>query len=153
MGTTFTLNKGDVIHVNKKTGKTKILKPLQDSLDNITAIIEAKDEEIEELKEEINTLKDEQYKDGKISELEQEIERLREENMRGFPISEEEQNSIDKWKTKHIKAKHWDKKNNRETSSGAIGGRFSYNFIPTSIGIIGEVICDCGEKFCFQEIL
>lgn len=36
---------------------------------------------------------------------------------------------------------------------GCIGGNYSYIFIPTSIGIIGEIQCSCGEKFTFCELM
>lgn len=64
-----------------------------------------------------------------------------------FEITEDEQKNIIKWQNKHIKKKH---KGN--TYFGAIGGNWSYEFIPTSIGDIGTVKCDCGEKFTFREL-
>jgi hypothetical protein len=35
---------------------------------------------------------------------------------------------------------------------GAIGGRFSYTFTPTTIGTIASLECACGEKLAFQDI-
>lgn len=36
---------------------------------------------------------------------------------------------------------------------GAIGGRYTFEFIPCSIGTIGTIKCGkCGEKFIFREL-
>ena len=34
---------------------------------------------------------------------------------------------------------------------GAIGGSYTWKFVPTSIGTFGSVQCSCGEEFSFQE--
>lgn len=64
-----------------------------------------------------------------------------------FEITPEEQTKIEKWQNKHIKKKH--KGNNYH---GAIGGNWTYEFIPTSIGYIGTVKCSCGEEYTFREL-
>ena len=40
----------------------------------------------------------------------------------------------------------------RLRAGGCCGGRYTYQFVPTSIGTVGEVICSCGEKFTFQDL-
>ena len=62
-------------------------------------------------------------------------------------LSKEELAKINEWKEKHVEEKH-----DGSYYAGAIGGMFTYQFIPTSIGDIGEIICSCGEKFCFREL-
>lgn len=32
-------------------------------------------------------------------------------------------------------------------STGAIGGRYTYSFTPTGLGVISTVKCACGEEF------
>lgn len=64
-----------------------------------------------------------------------------------FEITEKELKEINKWINKHVEEKH-----NGNHYAGAIGGRFSYKFTPTSIGDIGEIICSCGESFLFREL-
>ena len=64
-----------------------------------------------------------------------------------FIITNKECKEIDKWISNHIKQKH-----HGNSYAGAIGGRFTYQFIPTSIGTVGEIICSCGEKFCFRDL-
>ena len=65
----------------------------------------------------------------------------------GFVIYNEEYEAIEQWKQKHEKEKH-----NGKMKHGAIGGSYTYEFTPTSIGVIGSVKCRCGEKFVFKEI-
>lgn len=64
-----------------------------------------------------------------------------------FNISSEEYEEIQKWINKHTEEKH-----DGNRYAGAIGGRYSYVFIPTSIGEIGEIRCSCGDSFCFKEL-
>lgn len=92
-----------------------------------------KDDEIQKLKDKNNEL---------IEEL-----KNKKKGYTSFIITPEENKEIDTWIEKHINEKH-----NGSHYAGAIGGRFSYRFIPTSIGEIGEIVCSCGEKFCFREL-
>lgn len=131
----------------------------QEVLNDIKSLLEEKDKEIERLSTENEEMKKELYKDEtilkmqeKIDDLKERISIMRKASMRGFPISEEEQKKIEAWEHKHLKKKHWDKEHDCPKYDGAIGGRFSYHFIPTSIGVVGEVRCSCGKKFCFQEL-
>jgi hypothetical protein len=39
-------------------------------------------------------------------------------------------------------------------AGGAIGGTWTYKFVPTSIGTIGTCICGkCQEEFTFQDLM
>ena len=60
----------------------------------------------------------------------------------GFPISEEEHNSIMQWQRTHDAEAHGLRMNHeRLAAGGAIGGRYFYRFVPTSIGTSGECVC------------
>lgn len=109
--------------------------------DYITRLKEQRDRACEELKE--------YNKDEKIQKLQKEINQLKNKKAEGFNfnISKEELAKINTWKEKHVKKKH-----DGSYYAGAIGGMFTYQFIPTSIGDIGEIICSCGEKYCFREL-
>ena len=87
-------------------------------------------------------------KDEEIQKLQEKIAELKKkpEGM-SFYISAEEKQAINEWIDQHINEKH-----NGDHYAGAIGGRFTYKFIPTSIGDIGEIVCSCGDKFCFREL-
>lgn len=102
--------------------------------------------------------KDEAYKqleewnkDEEIQELKNKIESLQNNlnNIRrySFEITREEHEAIEEWKKKHVEEKH-----NGDTYAGAIGGRYKYIFVPTSIGTVGSIKCSCGETFCFSEL-
>ena len=101
---------------------------------------------IEKLEKENKALKDEHYKDGELQRLQEELTSLKGDLSRGFPISEEEQEKIREWQRKHEEEAHG------VTNVTAIGGKYTYEFIPTSIGTFGSVKCTCGAKFDFKEV-
>lgn len=88
-------------------------------------------------------------KDVEIQKLQDEIDELknRKNKEMAFVITPEEQEMINDWIEEHTNEVH-----KGYLYTGPIGGSFTYKFIPTSIGDIGEVVCSCGEKFCFREL-
>ena len=60
---------------------------------------------------------------------------------------EKEKEAIDAWKLTHEEEAH-----GGNSYSGSIGGRYSYHFVPTSVGTSGVVRCSCGAEFEFCEI-
>lgn len=111
-------------------------------------------ETIERLEKENQELRDEHYKDAELSRMSEQLNYMRKANMNGFPITEEENEKIKQWQDQHlIKVHGLDTLEKRVETEGAIGGRWTYKFIPTSIGTIGTVRCGaCGEEFTFQEM-
>lgn len=100
----------------------------------------------EYLEEEIKRIKSDTYKDEELSKMKEDYERMKKNYYRGFPISEKEEDKIDKWQNKIIEK--------YPANTGAIGGRFIYKFLPTSIGTSGLIIDSVsGETFEFQEIV
>ena len=96
----------------------------------------------EYLRKENERLKSEAYKDEELAKMKKEYDKLSADYYRGFPISEEEQKTIAEW----IKSRP-------EINEGAIGGRYTYQFTPTSIGVIGTITDTfTKEKFTFQEM-
>ena len=84
---------------------------------------------------------------GQIFEMEKYLNR-------GFLITEKEYEAIQAWIRKHNEEVHGaDYAAHKYRNSGAIGGAFTYEFIPTSIGVIGTVRCSCGESFIFQNLM
>lgn len=102
---------------------------------------------LEDAQEQVRKLREEYDKDEEVAKLKKRIKLLEEESRNGFPITKEENEKIREWQQEHTKEKH-----GRNFYSGAIGGSYTYEFIPTSIGTIGTVKCSCGEEFCFQKI-
>ena len=124
-------------------------------LERIEEINEEKDDLIEKLKLENERLKSGVYENSVVKELEEENKRLRQDNIRGFPITEEQQKLIREWQLKHEDEIHGRKTlEERLRAGGAIGGKYFYRYVPTSLGVVGEIVCDeCGQSFCFEDIL
>lgn len=112
-----------------------------------------KERRIEYLEEENKKLKDEHYKDSEMQRMKTELKNAKEDLYRGFPISEEEEKRIKEWQDKHDAEVHGLKTlKERVHAGGCIGGRYSYEFVSTSIGVVGTVKCNCGAKFTFQDL-
>ena len=106
--------------------------------------------EIDLKRDQIAKLQAEYYRDELIAELQGRIKELEDRLFSGesFNITEEEKIKIQEWVRQHTKEKH-----NDNDYCGAIVGRYSYVFTPTSLGLVGEIQCSCGEKFCFRYAL
>lgn len=120
------------------------LKPMRKRLDEIASEFERNEAILERLRKENSELRDEKYKDKELALLKAKLADAERELHRGFSISEEEETNIKKWKEFHEVV--------HEGGHGAVGGKYTYSFIPTSIGTIGEIRCSCGESFCFSDI-
>lgn len=100
------------------------------------------------LEEEIKRVKAETYKDEELSKMKKEYEMMKAAYYRGFPISSKENKAIQDWIGKLTEGQDF-----RKVTGGPIGGRFHYEFIPTSVGTVGRVIDSITkEKFTFQEL-
>lgn len=99
----------------------------------------------EYLKKENERLKSETYKDEELSKMKSEYDKMKSDYYRGFPISEKEDKKINEWiKSQQEKV---------PGIGGAAGGRFTYQFTPTGLGIAGTIIDGfTGDKFTFQEL-
>lgn len=107
---------------------------------------------INNLRNQIKELTDSQYKDKELQRMKAELEKMQREYNRGFPITDKEWEAIEAWKEKHDKEVHGLTECN-ERIGGCCGGRYAFEFIPTTLSIIGTVKCgDCGEKFTFREL-
>ena len=96
------------------------------------------------LRQENQRLKDEAYKDKELAKMKEQYERMKSDYYRGFPISEEEYKNIHTWMEKLPES---------DTKMGTVGGRFTYVFHPTSIGVVGEIVDTITkDKFVFQDL-
>lgn len=116
---------------------------LKEHIEYIIADIEEKNKVIKSLQ---NTVNNFSLNDA-IVEKDKEIKSLRNELANGFGITNEEWEAIHKWQHEHVKEVH-----SGISYSGAIGGRWTYIFTPTSLGDIGTVKCSCGAEFTFREL-
>jgi len=121
--------------------------PYEEILEETRRRFEAYESTIRHLRDKVAELEDEAYADKRIAEMKEEVERSRKEMARGFAISDAAWDSIHAWQRQHIDEMH-----GGNPYGGAIGGIWTYTFIPTSIGVIGEVKCVCGAKHTFQDI-
>ena len=118
-----------------------IKKTLQQVYDHYRSVCNRNDY----LKKEIEKVKSEKYADEELSRLKSEYDRMKSDYYRGFPISEEEDKNIKEW------IKNQQEKN--PGIGGAVGGRFTYKFIPTGLGTVGTIIDGfTGDEFTFQEL-
>lgn len=109
---------------------------------------------IKYLEKENKKLKDNAYKDSELQQMKSDLDDARSDLRRGFGISKMEEERIHEWKRRHEAEVHGIVTDDQRMElHGCIGGNYSYIFIPTSIGIIGEIQCSCGEKFTFCELM
>lgn len=120
-------------------------KRFNEAIDDLVSIYNDLKEEKNHAIEQLNNYN----KDEEIQKLTKEIQKLKEKNTNcvEFLITPEENKEINKWIDKHVKEKH-----NNNHYAGTIGGRFTYQFTSTSIGEVGEIVCSCGEEFCFRDL-
>ena len=131
----------------------KVEDEIDDFFNDLKRALRGKDLRIKYLEEQNCELHDEAYKDKELTRMKATVNEMEEDYYRGFPISQEEQDKIDEWREIHEKEVHnchnIDEKLRR---AGCIGGTYTYEFTPTSIGTIGLVKCSCGARFTFQDI-
>ena len=122
-------------------------------LKNIKYHLNSLQEQNARLKKENEELKSEAYLNNEIQRLQEELKLVQKQYGFGFEISDVEWKKILDWQNEHDAIKHgWTDMQSRVKAGGAIGGRYKFEFIPTSIGTFGAVVCTkCGEKFTFQE--
>jgi len=89
-----------------------------------------------------------------ITILQEEVNQLKAENNRlyqknKFELSESQETKINVWKKSHD-CKY--KKSSDEMFRGAIGGQYTYEFVPTSIGVFCGVKCSCGQKLDISKV-
>ena len=137
-----------------KEGKFLKVPVMKDCVDAILTRHEQDLNRIAYLENEIAKLKSETYKDDELQKAKEKVKVMEEDYYRGFPISKEEEAKINEWKENHDKEKHGlITTEDKLRAGGCIGGRYTYKFVPTSIGTIGYVVCDkCGEEFTFNEL-
>lgn len=133
-------------------GKYVEVEPVDKCMKMLQYRFDDKNRTINNLRNQIKELTDSQYKDKKLQEMKVELEKMQREYNRGFPITDKEWKAIEAWKEKHDREVHGLTECD-ERIGGAIGGRYTFEFIPTTIGVIGTIKCgDCGEKFTFREL-
>lgn len=96
--------------------------------------------ELEMLRVENDKLKTGIWREEEMARLKSKYDKMEKEYHRGFPISEQEQEVINQFIAEH------------RAYNGAIGGGFTYRFVPTSIGVAGSIVAMNGDELTFREL-
>lgn len=132
--------------LNLKDGGIWIMDSIENDLKRIYDHYRSVVNENEYLRKENERIKSEKYQDEELSTMKERYDKMQSDYYCGFPISEKENERIKNWINNLTK-------DEVPTKMGAIGGRFSYHFIPTSLGTVGTIMDSItGEKLTFRDI-
>ena len=110
------------------------------------------EEEKERIQARIREYEENINADTRVIELKEQLTQVREEMYNGFRISNAEREAISKWKDEHdIKVHGLNTSEKKLRAGGAIGGRYHYEFYPTSIGTAGVCVCGRCQRKAWQE--
>lgn len=116
---------------------------LYNMLDAIKETLEAREDVEQNLRKALAKARDEAYASDEMQQMKADLEKARGDLYRGFGISEAEMEKISKWQKEHEAEVHNLKTlKQRAFAGGAIGGSYTYEFIPTSIGVVGTCKCN-----------
>ena len=120
--------------------------------ENLKELYNSQEKQLIHLQRQMKELADENWKDTELQKMRDELKSARAELGRGFGISEAEAAEIEAWRLQHMEKRHGCKTlEDRLRAGGAIGGSMSYEFVPTSIGVVGTVYCGACRRKAFQD--
>lgn len=147
--TTFVLKNGEQI---ESAPYFRNIDELHKFLGVIEGNFQCRLEENQRLQEQNKKLKDEHFADEKLKELNEKLREAREDLCRGFGITKEEMTKIKQWQEKHDAEQHnLHTFEQRLSADGTIGGRYHYEFYPTSLGTSGYCVCGKCKARAFKE--
>ena len=83
-----------------------------------------------------------------VERCRRELEKLNKEANMKFALSETEVQKMNEWLKEHnLTCPHASGRR-----QGAIGGRLTYSFTPTSLGTFSSVLCACGARELFTDL-
>jgi hypothetical protein len=145
------MDSGKYMAYSDELGKMITVSGIDESLAAIKKRVKDYEKRIEYLEGENEKLKLDNYKDTELSEMQARLDKMKADYFRGFPITEEESNKIKNWISFHEREKHGFSEDHPMKISIS-GGRYSYHFLPTSLGVSGKIRCSCGAELVFQDI-
>ena len=90
--------------------------------------------------------------DTRVKKLNEKLAEIQEEVRRGFTMTKSETSAVSRWKNNHDLDRHnLDTLDKKLRAGGAIGGRYHYEFHPTSIGTSGYCICGYCQRKAIRE--
>ena len=72
-----------------------------------------------------------------------------------FSLDEDQNTKLGDWVSQHNISCRFSRQNNEgnpDSPTGAIGGRFTYEFTPTGLGVCAIVKCACGEAIDLTDV-
>ena len=122
--------------------------PISEWIDMLTDYIESNKRTTEKARKELAEFK----KDEEIQYWKNLYEEERSANRHGFAITDEEYEAVAEWQRKHDADVHClYKAHERAHAGGAIGGRYFYKFVPTSIGVVGTCVCGSCHRIATSD--
>lgn len=110
------------------------------------------EEEKEKAREKVKKYEEEINADSRIQELQDQLQTAEAGLSRGFCIYENEKTAIKEWQAKHdIEIHKLDTLDKKLRAGGAIGGRYHYEFHPTSIGTACVCVCNKCQRKAMRE--
>ena len=128
---------------NKKVVKVETF---DDAMNSIKLRYQSLQDIIEKLLKENQELRSGVFATNYVQEALANAEKIRNEYRLGFPMTEEEVQKAEKWMKEHTESAH------KGESFGAIGGQYTYEFTPTSIGVLCGVRCSCGAHITLTDL-
>ena len=107
-----------------------------DVLKRIGKQYEEQEKEIKELKNKLNEYDAEVAKSETIQLMKHKIAQMHKKYYQTFYLTKEEHEEVREWMKNHNALIH------KNIGSGAIGGRYSYEFCPTGIGTFPTIYCN-----------
>lgn len=110
------------------------------------------EEEKEKAKARVHEYEEHINADKRVRELNEKLAEIQEEVRRGFTITKQETNFITRWQNNHDLDRHnLDTLDKKLRAGGSIGGRYHYEFYPTSIGTSGYCVCGYCQRKAIRE--
>lgn len=110
------------------------------------------EEEKQEAKEKVRKYEEEINADTRVQEIKTKWEDYTKRMRYGFQVTPQEHENILAWQNRHDKERHNLVTNMQKVrAGGCIGGRYHYEFHPTSIGTAGSCICGRCQNQAFAD--
>lgn len=124
------------------------------TMDDLCTILKEKfdsqERQINYWKDKYNEVCDKKWKDKELQEMKKQLEDNLDSLTYSFPVTKEEYEKVKEWINEHEHTCH-PMSGIKHPRGGAIGGCYQWIFTPTSIGTFGQIKCNCGKSFTFQE--
>ena len=123
------------------------IKTVENKIEDLKQLLLSMVHNNDRLQRQFNELWDEKWKDNELQEMKNELETMRTNYYRGFSISKTEDEQINSWIKNHDDEIH----NNPSQYHGCSGGGYEFSFYPTGLGTIGHCFCTTCKARAIRE--